>query len=56
METYVFFRIHPETNLEMFYPVDLKDDDDAVANAEANPGTLRVETVEGREVWNANKH
>jgi hypothetical protein len=47
--TYVFFRN------EGFYFVDLKDDADAIENAHHNPGTLRVETMEGREVFNADK-
>jgi len=42
---YVFFRG------DMFYPLELRDDADAVANAEYNPGTTRVEHVSGRLVW-----
>ncbi|WP_439448649.1 hypothetical protein [Stenotrophomonas sp. ATs4] len=45
MKFYVFRRA------EGFYPVALKDDADAVANAECNPGTLRVEDLDGRQVW-----
>lgn len=41
---YVFFRDG------MFYPISLRDDDDAIANAECNPGTLRVEDANGRVV------
>lgn len=36
-EVYIFFRDIG------FYPIELRDDDDARANAECNPGTLRVE-------------
>lgn len=42
---YVFFREG------MFYPLELRDDADACANAECNPDTLRVETWDGRIVW-----
>jgi len=42
---YIFFR------KEGFYPIDMKDDADAKANAECNPGTLRVEDIHGRVVW-----
>lgn len=45
MNGYVFRRE------EGFYVVLLKDDADAVANAQCNPGTLRVEDLEGRQVW-----
>lgn len=45
MRTYIFFR------KEGWYPVRLKDDADALANAKLNPGTLKVETVKGRVVW-----
>ncbi len=30
---------------DMFYPLELKDDADAVANAKCNPGTTKVERV-----------
>lgn len=45
MTLYVFFREG------MFYPIELRDDADACANAECNPGTLRVESHDGRIVW-----
>lgn len=46
MQTYVFYRD------EMFYMIDLMDDADAVANAECNPGTRRVESaLTGETVW-----
>lgn len=44
----VFFR------KDMFYPLDLADDVDVKANAECNPGTLRVEcALTGRVIWQA---
>jgi hypothetical protein len=42
---YVFFR------KGMFYPIEMKDDADAKVNAECNPGTIRVEDINGRVVW-----
>lgn len=45
MKTYVFYRD------EMFYMIELMDDADAVANAECNPGTRRVEDMKGNQVW-----
>lgn len=42
---YVFFRS------EGFYPLELGSDEEARANAECNPGTVRVETALGRAVW-----
>ena len=35
----------------MFYMIELMDDADAVANAERNPGTRRVEDIIGNQVW-----
>lgn len=46
-KVYLFFR------QGHFYPLELWDDREAVANAECNPGTTRVETVNGRRVWTA---
>jgi hypothetical protein len=34
-----------------FYLIDLHGDEDARANAECNPGTVRVENMQGRQVW-----
>lgn len=45
MKSYVFYRD------EIFYMIDLADDADAVANAECNPGTRRVEDMRGNQVW-----
>jgi len=50
MQTYIFFREG------MFYPVELRDDADAKVNAELNPGTIRVEDIEGRVVWAETRH
>ena len=49
MRVYTFFR--KSEGVEFFYPLELRDDDDAVANAHCNPGTLRVEAANGRVVW-----
>ncbi len=47
-KTYLFFRDSG------FYPVELEDDYSARENAELNPGTIRVENAETREVvWSA---
>lgn len=45
MKTYLFHRA------EGFYPLVLADDADAKANAECNPGTLKVTTLDERVVW-----
>lgn len=45
MQVYIFFRE------EGWYPVELRDDDDARRNAEHNLGTLRVENVAGDVIW-----
>lgn len=42
---YIFFR---DTG---WYPLDLDGDTDAIQNAIINPGTLRVEDMDGRVVW-----
>lgn len=42
---YIFFRA------DGFYPIELRDDEDARKNAEWNSGTLRVEDAKGRVVW-----
>lgn len=45
VNTYIFYRD------DMFYMIELMDDADAVANAECNPGTRRVEDMRGNQVW-----
>lgn len=45
MKTYIFYRE------EGFYFIDLKDDADAIANAECNYGTLRVEDLRGNIIY-----
>lgn len=42
---YLFFRKNG------FYPIELYDDADAIKNAEYNEGTIRVEDLSGRVVW-----
>jgi hypothetical protein len=43
---YIFFRDGGH-----FYSLEMKDDADAMANAELNPGTTKVEDIGGRVVW-----
>lgn len=45
MKKYLFFRE------EGFYPVDLKDDQDAIANALKNKGTIQVKNIDGKIIW-----
>ena len=45
---YLFFRS------DGFYPIELKDDEDAIVNAEFNKGTLQVQDMSGRIVWSYN--
>lgn len=54
MRVYTFHR-EDDKHGKLFYPVTLKDDDDAIANAHANPGTLRVEDMYGKVVWEKDK-
>lgn len=49
MMTYVFVRS------EGFYILDLIGNEDARENAELNPGTIRVEDIFGRVIWEAPK-
>ena len=44
-EVYVFFRG------DMWYPIDLYDDEDAIRNAEINIGTTKVENAAGKVIW-----
>lgn len=46
-QVFLFFRE------DMFYPVELENDADAIANAKINYGTIRVEDANGRVVWNS---
>jgi len=46
-QTYIFVRA------DGVYPLELKNDTDAIANAKCNPGTVRVEDALGRVVWPA---
>lgn len=45
MNVYIFFRD------KLWYPIELRDDKDAIANALNNPGTTKVETPSGEIVW-----
>ena len=42
---YIFYRE------DMFYPIMLKDDNDAIINAKHNKGTIKVKDSNGRLVW-----
>jgi hypothetical protein len=53
LRTYIFFRRDPNRGF-LFYPIELKDDAEAVRNAECNPGTVKVEDIQGRIVWKHN--
>ena len=44
-ELYIFFRE------DMFYPIELKDDKDAIKSALYNRGTLKVENINGKIIW-----
>lgn len=44
-QVYIFVRDR------FFYPVELKDDYEAARHAILNPGTTRVEDINGRVVW-----
>lgn len=50
MTTYIFFRAGG------WYPVKLRDDQAAIENVHANPGTIRVEHIDGRLVWPLPEH
>ena len=45
LKPYIFFR------KEGWYPVGCKGDAEVIAHVELNPGTIRVEDVNGRVVW-----
>lgn len=49
MNIYLFFRGN------YFYTMILKDDQEAIANAECNPGTTRVENLNKKIIWKAKK-
>lgn len=51
MKTYIFHRKEPNSGLKHFYPLELKDDEDAIKNALANPGTIKVTDPEGRVIF-----
>lgn len=49
MKTYLFFREG------MFYPVEEASDEKVLKHVPLNPGTLRVETIDGRVLYDAKK-
>jgi hypothetical protein len=50
MKVYIFFRA------DMWYPIELKDDADAIANAAYNAGTTKVEDSSGKVIWELPKN
>ena len=50
MKTYIFHRG------DKWYPIELKDDKHAIANAKCNPGTTKVTTLDKRVVWPTKKN
>jgi hypothetical protein len=49
MKTYIFFREG------FFYPVEEESDEKVLAHVSMNPGTLRVETIDGKVLYDASK-
>lgn len=47
MKTYLFFR---EGH---FYPIEEENDEKVLKHVELNPGTRRIETIDGRVVYDA---
>jgi hypothetical protein len=47
--TFLFHRLHE--GKPFFYPVDLPNEAEVLPNVEANPGTQKVTTPDGRVVW-----
>ena len=45
MKYYIF------TREEGFYTLQLKNDQDAIVNARHNPGTIKVEDLDGNLIW-----
>lgn len=54
MMDYIFHREHEGKGF--FYPVQLRDDKDAVANALHNIGTIKVTRPDGELVWPKPEH
>lgn len=50
MKTYLFFREG------FFYPIEEESDEKVLAHVPLNPGTKRIETIEGRVIYDASKH
>lgn len=49
MKTYLFFRDC------LFYPVEEESDEKVLKHVPLNPGTTRIETLEGRVIYDASK-
>jgi len=49
MKTYIFFRD------KHFYPVEEESDEKVLKHVPLNPGTTRIETIDGRVVYEAPK-
>ena len=47
MKTYVFFRD------KYFYPVEEESDEKVLKHVPLNPGTTRIETIDGRVIYEA---
>jgi len=50
LKVYIFYRANG------FYPIELKDDKDAIENAECNAGTLKVTDMNGKIIWELSKN
>lgn len=48
-QTFLFYRA--DVGREFFYPVKLPSESEVLPNVEANPGTTKVTTLDGRVVW-----
>jgi len=49
LTTFLFHRI--DDGNEFFYKIQLTSESEVAANAECNPGTLKVTSLDGRTVW-----
>lgn len=49
MQVYIFFREG------MFYPIEEENDEKVLKHVELNPGTLKIETIDGRVIYEAPK-
>lgn len=51
METYLFFRKDEASGRRFFYPVEIKDKSHIAEHVHCNPGTYKVEDLDGKVVW-----